>query len=321
MSDSVKIALIQRACSDDIGANIAGAWLAVEEAAGRGAQFVVLPELFASRYFCQTEDAACFDLAESIPGPITSAAADLARRLDITILTSVFEKRAAGIYHNTACVVTPDGDLSRLYRKMHIPDDPGYYEKFYFTPGDLGFVAHQSPHVTVGPLICWDQWYPEAARLTALRGAQVLCYPTAIGWLPEDKQELGDEQLAAWQTIQRSHAIANGVFVASVNRVGHELSASGGIEFWGHSFVVDPSGRVIAEAGSGEEILVVDCDLSMIETQRRGWPFLRDRRIDAYDGITKRWLADSGGAATDAADKDDSRTDMGDIGQADDAKS
>ncbi|NRA33416.1 MAG: carbon-nitrogen hydrolase [Polyangiaceae bacterium] len=327
MSDSVKIALIQRACSDDVGVNIAGALGAVEEAASRGAQFVVLPELFASRYFCQTEDAALFDLAESIPGPITSATAELARRLDITILASVFEKRAAGIYHNTACVVTADGDLSRLYRKMHIPDDPGYYEKFYFTPGDIGFVAHQSPHVTVGPLICWDQWYPEAARLTALRGAQILCYPTAIGWLPEDKQELGEEQLAAWQTIQRSHAIANGVFVASVNRVGHEPSASGGIEFWGHSFVVDPSGRVIAEAGSGEEILVVDCDLSMIETQRRGWPFLRDRRTDAYGGITERWLgdADRSGADRSGADRADTAgvDDIGasDANQAADAKS
>jgi N-carbamoylputrescine amidase len=245
----------------------------IREAAGKGATLVCLQELFASPYFCQVEDAALFDLAEPVPGPTTEVVATAARDSNVTVVASVFERRAAGIYHNSIVIYGPDGrELSR-YRKMHIPDDPQYYEKFYFTPGDL-----------------WDQWYPEAARLTALRGAEILCYPTAIGWLPRDKAEFGAAQLSAWQTIQRSHAIANGVFVVAVNRVGLEKSGDEEIEFWGRSFVCDPAGVVIAEAGSDEQVLVVECDLGKIEATRRGWPFLRDRRIDAFGDLTKRWI-------------------------------
>ena len=251
---------------------------------------VCLQELFASPYFCQTEDAALFDLAEPIPGPTTKAMAEAARAAQVTLVVPLFERRARGLYHNSLVVLGPDGELIGTYRKMHIPDDPLFYEKYYFTPGDLGFCAFETAKAKVGPLICWDQWYPEAARLTALRGAEILVYPTAIGWHPQEKAEFGAAQLSAWQTIQRSHAIANGVFVVAVNRVGHEGPADGGLDFWGHSFVADPFGVVLAEAGEGEETLVVECDLSRMEAVRRNWPFLRDRRIDAYGDITRRFI-------------------------------
>jgi N-carbamoylputrescine amidase len=286
------VGLVQNATSADKNENVEKAIRGIREAAKRGATLVCLEELFASPYFCQVEDASLFDLAEPIPGPTTKLVAEAAREAKVTVVTSVFERRAAGVYHNTAVVYGPDGSELSRYRKMHIPDDPQYYEKFYFTPGDLGFVACKTPTAVVGTLVCWDQWYPEAARLTALRGAELLCYPTAIGWLPRDKAEYGPAQLSAWQTIQRSHAIANGVFVVAVNRVGVERSDAGEIEFWGRSFVCDPSGVVIAEAGSGEEVLVVECDLSKVEASRRGWPFLRDRRIDAFSDLSKRWIGE-----------------------------
>jgi N-carbamoylputrescine amidase len=288
------LGLIQSSTSADKQANVEKAVAGIREAAKRGANIVCLQELFASPYFCQVEDAALFDLAEPIPGPTSDAVAKAAKDAKVTVVSSVFEKRTAGVYHNTAVVYGPDGAELARYRKMHIPDDPQYYEKFYFTPGDLGFVAVPTPNAVVGTLVCWDQWYPEAARLTALRGAEILCYPTAIGWLPRDKAEYGEAQRAAWQTIQRSHAIANGVFVVAVNRVGVESSREGDIEFWGHSFVVDPGGTIIAQAGAGEEILVVECDLSKIEATRRGWPFLRDRRIDAFSDLSRRWIGREG---------------------------
>jgi N-carbamoylputrescine amidase len=262
----------------------------IREAARRGAKLVCLQELFASEYFCQSEDHAQFELAEPIPGPTTEAMAKVAKETVVSIVVPLFERRAAGVYHNSLAVVGPSGEILGQYRKMHIPDDPLFYEKFYFTPGDLGFVSVATPGATVGPLICWDQWYPEAARLTALRGAEILVYPTAIGWHPSEKADYGASQLSAWQTIQRAHAIANGVFVVAVNRVGHEGAKGGGIEFWGHSFVADPFGVVLAEAGEGEEVLVVECDLGRVEEVRRNWPFLRDRRIDAYGGIGSRLL-------------------------------
>ena len=287
---NVVLGLIQMACSPNKSENVEKAVARIGEAAERGAQIVCLQELFASQYFCQKEDADLFDLAEPIPGPTSRAVAEAACRHGVTLMASLFERRAPGIYHNTSALIGSDGQQIGLYRKMHIPDDPLYYEKFYFTPGDLGFVAYRTDHAAVGPLVCWDQWYPEAARLTALRGAEILFYPTAIGWHPAEKQSHGAAQLSAWQTIQRSHAIANGVFVAACNRVGHEGPAEGGLEFWGHSFVCDPFGVVIAEAGQGEEILIAECDLSQMEEARRGWPFLRDRRIDAYAGIQARLL-------------------------------
>src|SRR5215210_5826647 len=241
------------------------------------------PELFRTQYFCQVEDPALFDLAEPIPGPTTEALAAVAREAGLVVVGSVFERRTAGVYHNSAVVLDADGSLCGLYRKMHIPDDPLYYEKYYFTPGDLGFQAFATRYATIGTLVCWDQWYPEAARLTALRGAEVLFYPTAIGWQPKEKAEFGAAQADAWQTVQRAHAIANGVYVAAVNRVGHEGPADGGLEFWGGSFVADPFGRVLARAGSDtEEILIARCDPHLQEETRRHWPFLRDRRIDAY---------------------------------------
>ena len=294
VSTSLRVALVQSACADDEAANVASAIESIGKASGRGADLVVLEELFGSRYFCQVEDAALFDLAQPIPGPTTLAIAAAARLHAVSIVASVFERRAPGVYHNSAVVFGPGGEQLGLYRKMHIPDDPLYYEKFYFTPGDLGFVSVATPKVSVGPLVCWDQWYPEAARLAALRGAQLLCYPTAIGWHPAEKAEVGAAQLDAWRTVQRSHAIANGVFVVAVNRVGHEGPPDGGLDFWGHSFVCDPSGVVLAEAGEGEELLVVDCDLGKIEEVRRGWPFLRDRRIDAYGAITSRLIDGDG---------------------------
>ncbi|MDX2348583.1 MAG: carbon-nitrogen hydrolase [Nitrospirota bacterium] len=291
----MKIGLIQMACSADSEENLQRAVGKVEEAAKDGAQIICLPELFRSHYFCQQEDAALFDLAESIPGPSTEALSRVSKIYGVTILVSVFERRTAGVYHNSLAVLDERGEIAGLYRKMHVPDDPSYYEKFYFTPGDRGFQAVKTTHATVGPLICWDQWYPEAARMTALQGAEILLYPTAIGWHPQEKSEEGQAQLEAWTTIQRSHAIANGVFVAAVNRIGHESPAGGdGLEFWGSSFVCDPFGVVLAQASiDQEENLVVDIDLKRIEEVRRNWPFLRDRRIDAYEGITKRFLDES----------------------------
>ncbi|HXY68506.1 MAG TPA: carbon-nitrogen hydrolase [Gemmatimonadales bacterium] len=292
---TVTLGLVQMAMRPDKASNVAKARAAIADAAGRGATIVCLPELFASPYFCQTEDAANFELAEPLGGPTEAAIAAAAREHRVVVVTPVFERRAAGVYHNSLVVHGPGGETLGTYRKMHIPDDPLYYEKYYFTPGDLGFVAVRTPAATLGPLICWDQWYPEAARLVALQGAQILCYPTAIGWHPKEKGEFGAAQLAAWQTVQRSHAIANGVFVAAVNRVGHEGPAGGGLDFWGHSFVADPFGVVLAEAGEGEETLVVPLDLSRLEEVRRNWPFLRDRRIDAYGGLAARFLGGAGG--------------------------
>jgi N-carbamoylputrescine amidase len=284
------LGLVQMRCSTDPEDNLARACAHLVEAANRGATVACLPELFRTQYFCQTEDAATFDLAEPIPGPTTESLAKVAREKKLVIVGSVFERRAAGIYHNTAVVFEADGSIRGTYRKMHIPDDPLYYEKYYFTPGDLGFQAFETTAGNLGTLVCWDQWYPEAARLTALRGAEVLFYPTAIGWHPREKAEYGEAQHDAWRTMQRSHAIANGVYVAAVNRIGHEGPESGGIEFWGKSFVADPFGRIVAEAGHDEEtVLIVDLDPRLSEETRRNWPFLRDRRIDAYDGITKRF--------------------------------
>jgi N-carbamoylputrescine amidase len=286
----VKIGLVQTAVGPDKAQNLAKTAKLIADAAARGARIVCLQELFASEYFCQREDAALFDLAEPIPGPTVEAMAAVAKSSKISIVVPFFERRAAGIYHNSLVVVGPNGDVTGHYRKMHIPDDPLFYEKYYFTPGDLGFMTIPTPEATLGPLICWDQWYPEAARMTAMQGAELLIYPTAIGWHPQEKAEYGASQLSAWQTIQRSHAIANGVFVVAVNRVGHEGPSDGGLDFWGHSFVADPFGVVLAEAGEGEETLVVECDLGRVEEVRRNWPFFRDRRIDAYGGITQRLL-------------------------------
>jgi N-carbamoylputrescine amidase len=288
-----KVGLVQMAASADADDNLARAVSFIEQAAGLGAEVVCLPELFRSLYFCQREDAALFDLAEQVPGPSTQAIGRVAREKNITVIAPIFERRAAGLYHNSAAIIDTGGNVSGIYRKMHIPDDPAYYEKFYFTPGDLGFRAFDTPVGSIGTLICWDQWYPEGARLTALRGANVLFYPTAIGWHPQEKEVYGTAQRDAWQTIQRSHAIANGVYVAAVNRVGHEKPSGGGagIEFWGSSFLCDPFGVVIAEGSTDrEEVLIGEVDLARIEDVRRNWPFLRDRRIDAYAGIEQRFL-------------------------------
>jgi N-carbamoylputrescine amidase len=270
----------------------------VHRAAAQGAQITCLPELFQTQYFCQREDASLFDLAEPIPGPATAKLAQTARELKMVLIGSLFEKRAPGVYHNTAVLLDGDGTLRGIYRKMHIPDDPLYYEKYYFTPGDLGFRAFDTQVGRVGTLVCWDQWYPEGARLTALQGAEVLFYPTAIGWHPDEKARHGEAQYDAWQTIQRAHAIANGVYVAVVNRVGFEQGdirgdkAPGkGLEFWGGSFIADPFGRVIAKASQDkEEILIGEVDSGVLEDTRRNWPFLRDRRIDSYGPITSRLL-------------------------------
>jgi len=293
------IGIVQMRVGTDTGANLRTAVERVEQAAARGARVICLPELFRSQYFCQREDAAAFDLAEPIPGPTTSVLGPLARKLGVVLIASLFERRAAGLYHNTVAVLETDGSLAGMYRKMHIPDDPAYYEKFYFTPGDLGFKAFKTTQGTIGTLICWDQWYPEGARLTALQDAAVLFYPTAIGWHPHEKAEHGAAQRDAWRTVQRGHAIANGTYVAAVNRIGHEIITPGtpGIEFWGSSFIADPQGVVIAEASiEKEEILLADVDLARIEDVRRNWPFLRDRRVDAYDGITSRFLDDKAGS-------------------------
>jgi N-carbamoylputrescine amidase len=284
-----RIGLIQMACSQDPNENLAKAEWRIREAAGKGAQVVCLQELFRSQYFCREERAEMFDLAEPVPGPTTEWLSRLARELAIVAIGSVFERRAAGVYHNTAVVMDADGSLAGAYRKMHIPDDPLYYEKFYFTPGDLGFRCFDTRYARVAPLVCWDQWFPEAARLAALGGAQVIFYPTAIGWHPSEKAGQGAAQRDAWRTIQRAHAIANGVYVAAVNRVGHEGPPEQGLEFWGGSFVAGPFGQVLAEASTDrEETLIVDCDPRQIEDVRRDWPFLRDRRIDAYGPILNR---------------------------------
>ncbi len=278
-------------CRPDPRENLEKACSQVRQAASLGAEIVCLPELFLSLYFCQTEDHACFDLAESVPGPTTNEMSSLAAELGVVLVVPIFERRAPGVFHNSAAIIDADGSWLGTYRKMHIPDDPLYYEKFYFSPGDLGFKTWNTSKGRIGVLICWDQWYPEAARLTALSGATVLFYPTAIGWHPAEKAMHGATQHAAWQTIQQSHAIANGVFVAAVNRTGHEGAADGGIDFWGASFVAGPDGAILQAAShEREEILVVHCDLSMVETARIHWPFLRDRRVDAYGTIIQRYL-------------------------------
>jgi N-carbamoylputrescine amidase len=285
------VALVQMRCSTDPDDNLGRACAMLREAAAGGAQVACLPELFRTQYFCQAEDAARFDLAEAIPGPTTAALAGVARETGMVVVGSIFERRAPGIYHNTAVVLDADGTLRGRYRKMHIPDDPLYYEKYYFTPGDLGFQCFPTSFAQVGTLVCWDQWYPEAARLTALKGAEILFYPTAIGWHPAEKAEFGAAQASAWETMQRAHAIANGVYVAAVNRIGHEGFASGGLEFWGSSFLADPFGRIIARASQDrEEIITGLCDPKVLEDTRRNWPFLRDRRIDAYAPIAQRFL-------------------------------
>jgi N-carbamoylputrescine amidase len=287
------LAVVQMACSQDPADNLNRAVARVEEAARAGAGLVCLPELFRSRYFCQREDAALFDLAESVPGPTTDALSRVARDKGVVIIAPVFERRAPGLYHNSAAVIDATGEMAGLYRKMHIPDDPAYYEKFYFTPGDLGFRAFDTRVGRIATLICWDQWYPEAARLAALQGACLILYPTAIGWHPQEKLEFGAQQRDAWRTIQRAHAIANGVYVATANRVGHEVPSTGGagIEFWGTSFIVDPFGVELAAGSTDrEEILHAEIDLARVEDVRRNWPFLRDRRVDAYGGITQRFL-------------------------------
>jgi N-carbamoylputrescine amidase len=276
------------ACSPDPGENLAKAEWRIREAAGRGAQIVCVQELFRSQYFCREERAELFDLAEPVPGPTTECFSRLAADLKIVIVGSVFEHRAPGVYHNTAVVIDAGGEFLGAYRKMHIPDDPLYFEKYYFAPGDLGFRCFETRYARIAPLVCWDQWYPEAARLSSLGGAQVLFYPTAIGWHPSEKAEFGAAQRDAWRTIQRAHAIANGIYVAAVNRVGYEGPPQHGLEFWGASFVSDPFGQVMAEAGEADETLVVECDPRRIEEVRRNWPFLRDRRIDAYAPILNR---------------------------------
>ena len=323
MPQTIRVALVQMSCSADPEANLGKAVTRVREAAEAGAKLICLPELFRAQYFCQREDHALFALAESIPGPSTAALSEVVREHKLVVVASLFERRAPGLYHNTAAILdyaaTAPDHIAASYRKMHIPDDPLYYEKFYFTPGDLGFQTQRTSAGPIGTLVCWDQWYPEAARLTALKGAEVLFYPTAIGWHPAEKAEFGERQYDAWQTIQRSHAIANGVFVCAVNRVGHELGEvlldgklnrvpptanevvgmtgdftvgpNPGLEFWGGSFIADPFGRILAQASyDREEILYADLDPKDVEITRQHWPFLRDRRIDAYAGLVSRFL-------------------------------
>lgn len=308
LGSAVRVGVVQFPATDDSDENRRRGLDGIARAAGAGAQLICLQELFASLYFCQSEDPAAFKLAESIPGPTTETVAEAARRYGVAVVVPVFERRAPGVFHNSTAVIDADGSLLGVYRKMHIPDDPSYYEKYFFTPGDTTPLPAEAPEATasqdgfgsfrtrwarVGPLICWDQWYPEAARIVTLLGAEILCYPTAIGWLPEERNDLGDAQREAWEVMHRAHAIANGVFVVAANRVGRE----GRIEFWGNSLVCDPFGRVLARGATDrEEVLVVDCDLSLIERTRCDWPFLRDRRTDAYGGITSRFL-DRGGRA------------------------
>jgi N-carbamoylputrescine amidase len=285
-----RVGLVQTSCSTDPAINLEKAILSIREAAKRGAQIICLEELFRSQYFCREEKAELFDLAESIPGPSTDAIGKIAKEHGVVVVASLFEHRATGLYHNTAAVINADGTLGGIFRKMHIPDDPLFFEKFYFTPGDLGFQNFDTPFGRIGVLVCWDQWYPEAARLTAMQGANILFYPTAIGWHPHEKAQYGAAQLDAWKTIQRSHAIANGIYVCAVNRVGFEGTPDAGLEFWGNSFVSDPFGVVLSEASNDkEELLVVECDPARMEEVRRNWPFFRDRRIDTYGGLTSRW--------------------------------
>jgi len=289
-ASTVVLGLAQTGCSSDPDANLKKTLRAAERAAQAGAQIICTQELFRSQYFCQREDHGCFKLAEPIPGPSTEAFQRLARKCKVVVIASLFEKRAAGIYHNTAAIIDADGSLLGIYRKMHIPDDPLFYEKFYFTPGDLGFRAWRTKYAKIGVLICWDQWYPEGARLTALQGAEILFYPTAIGWHPGEKKKYGASQHAAWELIQRSHAVANGCYVAVANRIGLERPSGGdGIEFWGQSFVAGTAGEILAKASADkEENLIVPVDLGKVDITRTHWPFLRDRRIDAYEGLTRR---------------------------------
>ncbi|MFQ5718654.1 MAG: carbon-nitrogen hydrolase [Acidobacteriota bacterium] len=286
-----QIALLQQACADDAAANLEKVVVALHAAADAGARLICTQELFRSRYFCQSEDPGAFDLAEPVPGPTTRILAKVARERQVVVIAGLFERRARGVYHNTAAVIDADGSLAGIYRKMHLPDDPQFHEKFYFSPGDAGFTAFDTAVGRVAVLICWDQWYPEAARLAALDGADVLVFPSAIGWLAGERDGEGPAWCDAWLTMHRAHAIANGVYVAAVNRTGHEASPAGGIQFWGRSCVIDPVGRVVAEASPvADEIVVARVDPSLIERVRREWPFLRDRRIDAYAGLAARFL-------------------------------
>ncbi len=288
----VTLGLLQHACGADPKANLKKTLALTEQAAKKGAKIICTQELFRSQYFCQSEDHAHFDLAESIPGPSSAAFQKIAKKYGVVIVASLFERRASGLYHNTAVIIDADGSLLGIYRKMHIPDDPLFYEKFYFTPGDTGFRAWQTKFGKIGVLICWDQWYPEGARLTSLQGAEILFYPTAIGWHPKEKAEYGANQHGAWEIIQRSHAVANGCYVAAVNRIGLERPIGGdGLEFWGQSFVAGTSGQILAKASvDREEILLVPIDLGKVDVTRTHWPFLRDRRIDAYGDLTKRFI-------------------------------
>ena len=297
-STTVKVGLTQMACGEDPRKNLAKQLVLVERALKKGAKIVCTQELFRSQYFCQSEEHRFFALAESIPGPSTDAFARLAKKYRAVIVASLFEKRAAGVYHNTAAIIDADGSLMGVYRKMHIPDDPLFYEKFYFTPGDTGFKAWKTKVATIGVLICWDQWFPEGARLTAMQGAEILFYPTAIGWHPAEKKQYGVAQHDSWELIQRSHAVANGCYVCVPNRIGHEFITGttgapvdkDGLEFWGQSFVASPNGQVVERAPSNKEaVMVVPCDLANVEFSRTHWPFLRDRRIDAYGDLTKRF--------------------------------
>jgi N-carbamoylputrescine amidase len=292
MADKFTIGLVQMKCTTNADENLTRAIEKIREAAARGAQIIALHELFHGEYFCRTEDAELFNLAEPVPGPTTDKLAEIAKEKKVALVVSLFERRAPGVYHNSCAVLDADGSFLGKYRKMHIPDDPLYYEKFYFTPGDLGFQAWPTSMGKIGVCVCWDQWYPEAARLTTLKGAEILFYPTAIGWHPSEKAKYGYAQHSAWETMQRSHAIANGCFVVAVNRVGHEAPAGGeGIEFWGQSFIVAPSGEILAKAGVDcEEIIYADVEWKRVNEHRTHWPFLRDRRIDAYSGLEKRLL-------------------------------
>ena len=294
MADKFTIGLVQMRCTTNKEENLTRATEKIREAAAREAQIVCLHELFTGEYFCRTEDAALFDLAEAVPGPTTERLGAVAKEQRVALVVSLFERRAAGVYHNTCAVLDADGSYLGKYRKMHIPDDPLYYEKFYFTPGDLGFLNFDTKYARIGVQICWDQWYPEGSRAAALGGAQVIFYPTSIGWHPHEKGEVGAAQLDSWKTIQRAHAVANGIYVAVVNRVGFEgkpEKGDAGLEFWGNSFVADPAGQILSEGSNvKEEILVVECDPAKSEEQRRNWPFFRDRRIDAFGNLTQRWI-------------------------------
>jgi len=298
MTGKFAVGVVQMRSTTNKDENLQQAEQRIREAAARGAQIICLHELFAGEYFCRTEDAALFQLAEAVPGPTTERLAAVAKERKVALVVSVFERRAAGVYHNTCAILDADGTYRGKYRKMHIPDDPLYYEKFYFAPGDLGFLSFDTKYARVGVQICWDQWYPEGSRITAMLGAQVIFYPTSIGWHPHEKATLGAAQVDSWRTIQRAHAVANGIYVAVANRVGYEgkpEKGDAGIEFWGNSFIADPSGQILAEAsGHKEEILVVECDPEKSEDTRRNWPFFRDRRIDAYGGVMERWLDEGG---------------------------